>query len=444
MRIYYTRNLRQKSTGRHLSLIKLAPHSKRPAERRWQRKPAPSAETVESWIADGYGIGLRLGLQPNGAYLIAIDVDSEEGARWLRERGGVPLCPTILSARGHKYILKLPAGLRVSKITPAKGLEILGEGHQIVLPSPNAPDNRFWVITLEECGEIPEPHPWLIRLIRERQRADKRKSRGRSPAIKPAAARAKGEPISDHPPEQTRLGRALALFAQEILPYATAADSNHPRLLAGAIVAHRLDGLRDHDLINALEEINAQLPPDERENPRQLAAIARCTERRRYGFNARVYSERTGTPYEIARRVYEFVSVWERVEREPALMKREEFEHRLLKALQEHAHLSGDILVWWGTVERLATLAQVSPYTLRNRITRRDLPPLILAKTIIGREGGIILGIPLRLVREIALLICKSLILGEKSPVRLSSMYRGALGGKELWGEMVYDPRAGP
>lgn len=70
----------------HFALVKLAPRSKRPIERGWQRKDPPSLTTVESWLRDGYGLGLRLGKQPDGAYLVAVDVDSADGANWLFSR----------------------------------------------------------------------------------------------------------------------------------------------------------------------------------------------------------------------------------------------------------------------------------------------------------------------------------------------------------------------
>jgi hypothetical protein len=189
------------------ALVKLAPRSKRPVERFWHVREAPNREEVAQWLDDGCGIGLRLGPQPSGDFLIAIDVDSTKGAAWLRDNGGVPVCPTIQSKRGRKYILKLPHGIRLSKIVPTQGIEILGEGHQIVLPTPNAPDDRFWVISLEELNfEIPYPHPWLLKLIRDHNRRARRELPAKSPTV---GIRECGG-ISEAPPDQPRLGRALA------------------------------------------------------------------------------------------------------------------------------------------------------------------------------------------------------------------------------------------
>lgn len=357
------------------ALVKLAPRSKRPVERSWQTREAPRCETVAKWLAAGYGIGLRLGPQPCGDYLIAVDIDSAEGAAWLRAKGGVPISPAIRSARGMKYILKLPRGMRLSKIVPAAGVEILGEAHQIVLPSPNS-DGRFWVITPHELNfEIPEPHPWLIRLIWDHNRRARRKL----PAKRPSIGIRECGGISTQGGDQPRLGRGLGYFIREILPARRGGDSNHPVLLGAAIVAHKIDRLRGDALVAALSEANQRLSPCERESKRQLWAIARCVEQRSYGFNARVYSERTGTDYHVAKLIYGLVSRFDRDRAcQNIYMPREEITRRIQRTVAlKGKWIAQGVAVWDGSIAELSRLSGVSAATIRHRLKRGEIPLIV-------------------------------------------------------------------
>jgi hypothetical protein len=356
------------------ALIKLAPKTKRPVERSWHVREAPRREEVAKWLDAGYGIGLRLGRQPCGDYLIAVDIDSFEGSQWIRAKGGVPVCPVIRSNRGPKYLLKLPSGIRVSKIVPTQGVEILGENHQIVIPSPNAPDDRFWVISLEELNfEIPMPHERLLRLIRDHAR----KTRQKMPAKRPTVG-VRGHGAISLGGDQPRLGRALRYFVSEILPARRGQDSNHPALLGAAIVAHRIDRLRGDALVSALSEVNSKLHPHERESRRQLAAIARCVERQGYGFNARVYAERTGTDYQVAKLIYSLISQFDRAN-QGVYMSRAEITLRVQRTVALKGRwIAQGVAVWDGSIGQLSRLSGVSAATIRHRLKRGGIP-LILA-----------------------------------------------------------------
>jgi hypothetical protein len=359
------------------ALVRLAPRSKRPVEQSWQAKPAPNREAVAQWLADGYGIGLRLGQQPSGDFLVAIDVDSPKGAAWLRAKGGVPVCPVIQSNRGPKYILKLPHRIRLSKIVPTQGIEILGEGCQIVLPTPNAPDDRFWVISPEELNwEIPYPHEWLLRLIREHGR----RARREMPAKRPYIAIRECGGISEAPSTQARLGRGLGYFITEILPARRGQDSNHPALLGAAIVAHKIDRLRGDALVAALGEVNQRLSPCERESKRQLWAIARCVQRAGYGFNARVYAERTGTDYRIARLIYGLLARFDRdrANNQGVYMPREEITTRIQRTIALKGRwIAQGVALWDGSLTELAQQSGVKRETIRSRLRRGGIPLVV-------------------------------------------------------------------
>jgi hypothetical protein len=426
------------------ALVKLAPRTKRPAERGWATCSPPSPEQVRRWLADGYGVGLRLGRQPDGRFLIAVDVDSSEGARWLFERGGVPVCPTIKSARGHKYILSLP--FAISYCQPARGVEILGQGHQVALPSPSAPDDRFWAIPPSEVPDIPAPHEWLVKILRRHKIRDKRR----------AVATRKAEPAQTAPRERdaTRdahsvpsapkhtVSKELAWFCQNILPHRTVVGSNHPALLGAAIVGHRVSNLRGGDLVQQLAVVNEQLSEHERVSRRELVAIARCTERKRYGFNARVYAERTGTMYHIARMVYSMIQSFDRPPSLGLRMPSREVTRRIQRAIVLHGQwTSPGVAVLDCSMAKLAELAHVNPHTIHKRYARARVAPLVSALTSNG--------LPTRWVfawnaqqLSIFLTFGQALRWWYKGGMRCGGLEGGGWGTGDGWA--VFDARAGP
>jgi hypothetical protein len=428
-------------TPYHLALVKLVPYTKRPAERGWATCSPPSPEQVKRWLADGYGVGLRLGRQPDGRFLIAVDVDSPEGARWLFEQGGVPVCPAIKSARGHKYILSLP--FAISYCQPARGVEILGQGHQVALPSPYAPDDRFWAIPLSEVPDIPAPHEWLVKILRRHKiRAKKRAVATRKVGPSKTAPKEKDANRDAHSatsaPKHT-LSKELAWFCQNILPHRTVVGSNHPALLGAAIVGHRVGGLRGGDLVQQLAVVNEQLSEHERVSKRELISIARCTERKRYGFNAWVYAERTGTPYHIARTVYSMIQSFDRPPSLGLRMPSREVSRRIQRAIALHGQwVSPGVAVLDCSMAKLAELARVNHHTLHKRCARARVAPLVSALT---RNG-----LPTRWVfvwsaqqLSIFLTLVQALRWGESNDI----LRVGQELGKEM-GARAFDARAGP
>jgi hypothetical protein len=371
----------------HWALVKLVPYTKRPAARGWATSSPPSPEQVRRWLADGYGVGLRLGWQPDGRFLIAVDVDSSEGARWLFEQGGVPVCPAIKSARGHKYILSLP--FAISYCQPVRGVEILGQGHQVALPSPYAPDDRFWAIPPSDVPDIPAPHDWLTKILRRHKMRAKRRAvatRKAKPAqTAPQARDANRAAHSATSAPKRTLSKELAWFCHNILPHRAVAGSNHPALLGAAIVGHRVSKLRGGDLVQQLAVVNEQLSEHERVSRRELAAIARCTEQRRYGFNARVYAERTGTPYHIARTVYSMIQAFDRPPSLGLRMQSREVTRRIQRTIVLHGQwVSPGVAVLDCSMATLAELAHVNPHTIHKRYARARVAPLVSALTTNG------------------------------------------------------------
>jgi predicted P-loop ATPase len=120
-------------------------------------------------------IGLVLGHQPNGDYLIAIDKDDEERFDQLTgEYGPLPKTPRCDSGRGHRLFYRLPVGIpterlkNVTGIGGAPGVDAKVKGGQVVV----APSMHFlggvysWVEnTMGVLAEL--PMTWVDALIAE-------------------------------------------------------------------------------------------------------------------------------------------------------------------------------------------------------------------------------------------------------------------------------------
>jgi hypothetical protein len=110
---------------------------KHPVHKGWQRAVLDVAELDRHLQRDWrYNIGLRMGAQPDGSRLIAIDVDGDPSlldpliAQW----GQLP--PTLVqtSGKGLHYIFRWPAGRDLPKnaVRIAPGVDVRSEGGQIV------------------------------------------------------------------------------------------------------------------------------------------------------------------------------------------------------------------------------------------------------------------------------------------------------------------------
>lgn len=379
----------------------LRPGTKVPVERSW---PDKNCDPVQA-IADGYGIGLVLGEQPDGQYLIALDVDSEAGLSWVEKRG-VPSCPTIWSRRGPKYLFTSP--IKVSHVTLADGVEVLGERHQICLPSPYAPDDRRWGGGLE--AGIPEAPAWLLGKLKGAKRAQDRVAEvsgfngrgqqrefvGEAPDAAPSAPEWLSSSRGIRPPCHAP---ALQTFLSGLAPLAVRSDSNKPLLCAAAIVAYRMDKLARADLVRAVQWANSQLRPEHRVSLREAAAVALSVERHKTRFNPQVLHERTGIPLEACKQMLSFIDQFERssLRRQRVYLTASEIASRVLATLCIAGYHAQGMIFWRGTVRDLARETSVSYNTLKRYISQRKLSPLLLCvQTVSGRGGGVLLASPIR------------------------------------------------
>lgn len=115
-----------------------AAHGKHPVLGGWQRAPL-DIDTLDRMLASNWrlNLGLRMGQQPNGWFLVAIDVD---GPRELlepleRQHGALP--PTLTARTGSGglhliYRLSDPSRAPRNRVRMAPGIDVRSEGGQIV------------------------------------------------------------------------------------------------------------------------------------------------------------------------------------------------------------------------------------------------------------------------------------------------------------------------
>lgn len=110
---------------------------KHPVHNGWQRiRPSLSQQLAE--LGRGpRNLGLAMGLQPNGNFLVAIDCDGPDTTLdALRDLGGdLPPTRTSRTARGHHFLYATPDNVAIGNrqgIVP--NVDIRGQGGQIVAP----------------------------------------------------------------------------------------------------------------------------------------------------------------------------------------------------------------------------------------------------------------------------------------------------------------------
>lgn len=126
---------------------------KHPVLEGWTTSPL-DIETLDRMLASNWrmNLGLRMGRQPNGWYLIAIDVD---GPRELlepleRQHGALP--PTLTARTGSGglhliYRLSDPGRAPRNRVRMAPGIDVRSEGGQVVCsPSRHQSGNHYtWI-----------------------------------------------------------------------------------------------------------------------------------------------------------------------------------------------------------------------------------------------------------------------------------------------------------
>jgi len=152
---------------------------KHPIQSNWQKRELTLDDLRDQMARLRFtpNVGMVLGKQRDGEYIIAVDVDDEARFAELEvELGPLPETPRCDSGRGYRLFFTLPQEIDVSRLknvtglgsepgAPKPGVDIKAEGGQVVIaPSLHANGKRYvWT----RVGEIvPLPLQWALRLVK--------------------------------------------------------------------------------------------------------------------------------------------------------------------------------------------------------------------------------------------------------------------------------------
>jgi Bifunctional DNA primase/polymerase, N-terminal len=154
----------------HLSLtpIPLRPNQKTACHRRW---PTLRPRTLLQRFQNHHGnIGLRMGRQPNGTTLVAVDIDTKNGGT-LETLTQNRCWPTVTACAitpsgGTHFLLRLPEDQLVrTRIGLIKGVDLIGEGGLIVV-EPSAIGGMEYVWVNHPAQGIAPAPTWLLTDLR--------------------------------------------------------------------------------------------------------------------------------------------------------------------------------------------------------------------------------------------------------------------------------------
>lgn len=173
---------------------------KHPILTAWQRVASSDEQTLRDQFLrlklphpPGPNVGIVLGEQTNGEYLIAVDVDDAERLSTLEgELGELPPTLTGKSARGDRRFYRAPSDMRnVTGVGGEPGVDVKAKGGQVVVaPSRHASGAVYawsypllpvadlppaWILALRPAPKVPQEfHDYTPSTLREDKRALKR------------------------------------------------------------------------------------------------------------------------------------------------------------------------------------------------------------------------------------------------------------------------------
>ena len=174
---------------------------KHPISPGWQKKD-PSFDELRDQIARLKfvpNIGIVLGKQPGGEYIIAVDVDDFPRFQELEaEFGALPETPRCDSGRGYRLFYTIPVEIDVDRLTNVTGLggkpgvDVKAErGQVVVAPSLHANGKRYqWTVV----GPInPLPAQWGMQLLKKFEKPKSIEKYTPAEVVKPGRARNRSE-----------------------------------------------------------------------------------------------------------------------------------------------------------------------------------------------------------------------------------------------------------
>lgn len=173
---------------------------KHPVQNNWQKQPADRDVIVDQLARLKFtpNLGVALGTQPIGGYIVAVDIDDAERFKVLEaELGPLPETPGSTSGRGRHLFFEIPAEIDLTRLVNVTGLggepgvDVKREGGQVVVaPSLHNSGKRYawtrvgaiatlpmqWALQLVKAPDVPN---WVGEYTPQTMNADK-KARNRA------------------------------------------------------------------------------------------------------------------------------------------------------------------------------------------------------------------------------------------------------------------------
>lgn len=179
---------------------------KHPIQSNWQKRELSLDELKDQLARTKFtpNVGMVLGKQPGGEYIIAIDVDdADRFAELEAELGPLPETPRCDSGRGYRLFYTLPPEIDVGRLknvtgigsepgSPKPGVDVKAEGGQVVIaPSLHANGKRYvWTVV----GYIETlPSQWALQLLKKPETPKSIEKYTPTEMNKPGRARNNGE-----------------------------------------------------------------------------------------------------------------------------------------------------------------------------------------------------------------------------------------------------------
>lgn len=156
---------------------------KRPTLTSWQEFQSRRVTEAEAraWFSrSANNIGVVTG-EVSG--LVVVDLDGDSAVQAVRERGGLPPTPCVITGKGYHYYLAHPGRpvANAAGLAGVAGLDIRGDGGYVVAPPSVHPSGRRyrWARGRSPGDLPPAPCPeWLLDLLADRGRRGRETARG--------------------------------------------------------------------------------------------------------------------------------------------------------------------------------------------------------------------------------------------------------------------------
>ena len=165
-----------------LRVLPIKPGTKRPPMREWVEAATSDPDIITNWYTEplyrDHGVGLAMGHQPDGRFIFALDVDEHDPAHSGSEtlfdlqlqHGRLPdTWHSITGSGGQHLLFTAPAEVEIRNGIAGDGLDVRGEGGQIVVAPSLHPvtQRRYeWEDTYAPWErEIAAAPDWLLNLV---------------------------------------------------------------------------------------------------------------------------------------------------------------------------------------------------------------------------------------------------------------------------------------